>query len=48
MKVDLTKQDIEILIQIISQVNCPIDQGQILLMIRNKLTGVINKNGTIG
>ena len=41
MKVELNKQDIEILIQLVSQVNCPIDQAQLLLMIRNKLQGAL-------
>ena len=43
MKIDLTDQDCEILINLISKVQCPIDQAQILLVIRNKLVDGLKK-----
>jgi len=39
MKVDLTKQDIDLLIQLISQVNVKLDQAEILMRLRSKLIG---------
>ena len=37
MKVDLTKEELDILTQLLAQVNVKIDQANVLLMLRDKL-----------